>query len=478
MPTEISTGFNPHRRRFLQASATAAAVAILPLESSSSQSFPSNLVASPADAALVLDHGPVTKVWAFNETVPGPLLRYRQGDTLSLMVENKLDQPTTVHWHGLRVPIGMDGVPHLSQKPIDPGDSFHYQFKLEDAGTFWYHPHFASSQQVGMGLHGVLIVDEYEPVAVDRDVVWVLDDWRLDQDAQILPFESNMRDTSHNGRLGNVVTVNGSIDEKFEVHPGERLRLRLVNVANARTFALNFNDLEPWVIAVDGHPINPRRLDQSLAPLGSGQRMDLIVDIAGNPGEVSSVIDQAYAPNFAYELMQLVRTDNSTSIQNSVPKRLADNPVSPPDLVHAKRISFLFEGGAMGGMTGATVEGEFKTIQELVGLGKVWSLNGIVQNDVHLDPPMFTLELGQSYIFELENRTAWEHPFHLHGHSFQVISRNGEPLAEQFTRDTVLLQPEESAEIAFLADNPGKWMFHCHILEHQDAGMTSVIEII
>ena len=308
MPAEISTGFNPHRRRFLQASATAATVAILPLESSSSQSIPTKLVASPADAALVLDHGPVTKVWAFNETVPGPLLHYRQGDTLSLMVENQLDQPTTVHWHGLRVPIGMDGVPHLSQKPIDPGDSFLYEFELEDAGTFWYHPHFASSQQVGMGLHGVLIIDEYEPVAVDRDIVWVLDDWRLDQDAQILPFESNMRDTSHNGRLGNVVTVNGSIDEKFEVHPGERLRLRLVNVANARTFALNFKDLEPWVIAVDGHPINPRRLDQSLAPLGSGQRMDLILDIAGSPGEVSSVIDQAYAPNFAYELMQLVRT--------------------------------------------------------------------------------------------------------------------------------------------------------------------------
>ncbi len=467
-----------NRRRFLAASTGGIAALCLPVRSGWSRSNPESLVVSPASAPLVMEFGPRTEVWAYNESVPGPLLRYRQGDTLSLRVENQLPQPTTIHWHGLRIPIGMDGVPHLSQPPIAPGESFHYEFELEDAGTFWYHPHVESSEQIGRGLRGVLIVDEIEPIPVDRDVVWVLDDWRLDQEAQIVPFDSNLRDASHNGRLGNVVTVNGDISETFTVHPGERLRLRLANVANARTFALEFQGLEAWIIALDGHPIDPRRLDSSHAVLGSGQRVDLIIDISGSPGEVSQVIDHAYGSNRAFEVKRLVRSETATPLRISIPSRLPDNPVPQPNLEQAERISFVFEGGAMGAMTGATLNGEPQTIQQLIELGKIWSLNGVVQEDVHFDAPMFTLQLGRSYIFELENRTAWEHPMHLHGHSFQIIRRNGVALDDPVVRDTVLLQPEDRVEIAFLADNPGKWMFHCHVLEHQSAGMIAVVEVV
>ncbi len=470
---------NVDRRRFMAASAGVVATFSLPIPRGFGHSNPHRLVASLSKAALVMDRGPATQVWAFNGMVPGPLLRYRQGDTLSLEVENQLPQPTTVHWHGLRVPIGMDGVPYLSQEPIRPGESFHYEFELQDAGTFWYHPHFSSSEQVGRGLHGVLIVDEDEPVPVDRDVVWVLDDWRLNQAAQILPFEPNMRDSSHNGRVGNVVTVNGEIDEVFAVYSGERLRLRLVNVANARTFALDFQQLVPWIVAFDGHPVDPRRTDGDLVVVGAGQRVDLILDIPDAPNAVDVVIDRAYGDDFAYELMRLVRSEGwSKSRQNSAPKRLMDNPVVNPDLAAGvERFRVVLEGGAMGTMTGATVGGERKTIRELVGLGKAWALNGVVSDDAHSDPPLFTLRLGESYIFEIENRTAWEHPVHLHGHSFQVISRNSETVADSIMRDTVLLQPEERVEIAFVADNPGRWMFHCHILEHQSSGMTSVVEV-
>lgn len=477
----LQSTFTPNidlnRRRFLQALTSSAAILSLPPVRASSHSRINRLIASPSSAALVTDLGPTTQVWAFNQQVPGPLLRYQQGDTLNLEVENQLPQPTTVHWHGLRVPIGMDGVPHISQMPILPRETFRYQFELNDAGTFWYHPHIASSEQVGRGLRGVLIVDEPEPVAVDRDVVWVLDDWRLDQEAQIVPFNSNMRDASHNGRLGNVVTVNGDISESFEVQPGERLRLRLVNVANARTFALEFQNLDPWVIALDGHPVDPMRPENNRVVLGSGQRVDLVVDITGLPGESSTVIDHAYGPNNAYLLKRLVRGDQINTPRDTRPKRLADNPVSQPDLARAERISMVFEGGAMGTLTGATMSGKDKTIRELVNLGKAWALNGSVPDDVHFDPPMFNLRLNQSYIFEIDNRTAWEHPIHLHGHTFQVISRNDTKLTNIPTRDTVLLQPEERAEIAFVADNPGKWMFHCHILEHQAAGMTALVEV-
>ncbi len=475
--TVFSSTINLNRRRFLQASAGAVAVLSMPQGSTSHESTPTRLIAAPASAELVAGLGPATQVWAFNHQVPGPLLRYRQGDILNLEIENQLPQPTTVHWHGLRVPNDMDGVPHISQLPIPPGESFHYEFELVDAGTFWYHPHFTSSEQVGRGLHGVLIVDEPEPVAVDRDVIWVLDDWRLDQEAQIVPFNLNMRDASHNGRIGNVVTVNGDISESFSVQPGERLRLRLVNVANARTFALEFKGLDPWIVAMDGHPVDPMRPDNNLVILGAGQRIDLILDVTGSPGESSTVIDHAYGPNFAYELKRLVRGAQIYSPREVLPKRLVDNPVAKPDLVHAERLSIVFEGGAMGTLTSATMHGEMQTIRELVSLGKVWATNGKVPGDVHHEAPMFSLQLNQSYIFSLENRTAWEHPIHLHGHSFQVISRNAEKLSSPPFRDTVLLQPEEHAEIAFVADNPGKWMLHCHILEHQAAGMTLMVEV-
>ena len=393
------------------------------------EEHPSRIVAGPAMAKLVLDLGPETAVWAFNQQVPGPLLRYRQGDILSLEVENQLEVPTTIHWHGLRVPVEMDGVPFLSQKPIEPGATYHYEFKLHDAGTFWYHPHVDSSQQVGRGLRGALIVDELQSPQVDRDVLWVLDDWRLNQDAQIVPFSDNMRDASHNGRIGNVVTVNGNIGEEFFVR--------------------------------------------------AGQRTDLIVDVAGKPGEISSVVDSAFGIDFAYELMRLVRnTDSSLPFHSqSAPLALLPNPVSRPDIANAVRHQVVFEGGAMGGMSGAYLNGEFKTMRNLAELGKLWAINGKIPDNVHTDPPFLTLELGRSYILELINRTAFEHPIHLHGHSFQIIRNNGKQLKNPPIRDTVLLQPDDSQEIAFVADNPGQWMFHCHILEHQNTGMTSVIAV-
>ena len=437
------------------------------------------LIASHTETDLVAGFGPLTKVFAYNQQVPGPLLRYNQGDRLRLEVENQLDEPTTVHWHGLRVPASMDGVPFLSQTPISPGESFLYEFDLHDAGTFWYHPHINSSQQVGKGLRGVLVVDEIQPPTIDRDVIWVLDDWRLDDEAKIVPFNQNLRDASHNGRLGNVVTVNGSIHDKFLVHPGERMRLRLVNVANARTFALVFKDLNPWVIALDGHPIDPHTLGEDPIVLGAGQRADLILDVAGTPGESTLVIDNAFGENFAYELMHLVRSNdriNSVS-EHTPPPRLLVNPVSQPDITNAEKHQILFEGGAMGGLSGAYLDGEFKGMRDLARLGKLWATNGNIHSDAHNQPPLLTLEHGKSYVFDLVNRSAFEHPIHLHGHSFEVIRNDSGPESPGAIRDTILVGPQESAQIAFVADNPGLWMFHCHILEHQETGMTSIIAV-
>ncbi|TIP78924.1 MAG: multicopper oxidase family protein, partial [Mesorhizobium sp.] len=158
-----------------------------------------------------------TPIWCYDGRLPGPEIRIRQGERLRVAVENKLNEETTVHWHGVRVPNVMDGVPHLTQAPIAPGETFAYEFDAIDAGTFWYHPHHRSFEQVGRGLYGPLIVEEADPVRVDREVTWVLSDWRLTKTAEMREDFGNRHDMMHSGRVGNTVTINGRVPDVFQV---------------------------------------------------------------------------------------------------------------------------------------------------------------------------------------------------------------------------------------------------------------------
>jgi len=468
------------RRSFLKTSAAASAVVTsISFSLRSAGAADIDLTAGKATIPLVGEGYPKTDVWAFNGQVPGPIIRARQNERLSVTVSNALTEPTTVHWHGLRVPVGMDGVPYLSQAPIEPGETFTYDFELKDAGTYWYHPHINSSEQVGRGLHGALIVEEADPPEVDRELLWVLDDWRLDQEAAVAPF-GNMHDASHNGRIGNSATVNGAIPDLEPVRAGERVRLRLINAANARTFGLEFRDLDPWVMALDGQPLKPHRLGDQPLTLGAGMRADLIIDMTGEPKGESLVVDSHYGTNFAYELIRFAYDDAAPLEHGSnvEPVALPPNPIAEPDLASAERHRLVFEGGAMGGMTGAMMAGRRMGMRELAGLGRLWAINGTVPDEIYKEPPLLKAARESSQIIELVNRTAFEHPIHLHGHSFRVIKRNGEDEPYQPVRDTVLLGVEETIEIAFVADNPGQWMFHCHVLEHQSSGMMGVVEVL
>ena len=205
-----------------------------------------------AETELPLIGGQSLKVWAYEGQVPGPTLRVRLGETLRVRFHNRLPQPTTVHWHGVRVPNGMDGVPNLTQPPVEPGATFVYEFTPKDAGTFWFHPHVRSSEQVERGLYGVLVVEDEKPAPYAQDVVWVLDDWLLDEQRQIFPAFNTMHDLMHDGRWGNEITVNGRTGQRLAVRAGERIRLRLLNSANGRVFNPDFGSLDVKVIAVDG----------------------------------------------------------------------------------------------------------------------------------------------------------------------------------------------------------------------------------
>ena len=382
-----------------------------------------------------------------------------------------------MHWHGIRLPNAMDGVPHLTQKPIAPGETFAYEFTCPDAGTYWYHPHQRSFVQVGRGLYGALIVEEREPVPVDREITWVLADWRLLNDASISGDFGNMHDISHNGRVGNTVTINGRIPETLTVRAGERVRLRLINGANARIFGLEFEGHRPQIIALDGQPVEPHAPPDGRVVLGPAMRIDLLLDMSEKPGKRFRVVDKFYR-GLEYRLIDLVYSDAAPSrdLAGAATVRLPDNPIPEPDLTKAQRHQIVLGGGMMGAMRMAMFDGKQVDIRTLMHNGLVWAINGIAAKG-HVHDPILTLERNRSYILELVNDTMWHHPVHLHGHSFRVITRDGKPTAHREWQDTVLLSKQERAEIAFVADNPGDWMIHCHILEHQAGGMMAAIRV-
>jgi FtsP/CotA-like multicopper oxidase with cupredoxin domain len=419
-----------------------------------------------ARQALVGAPHPATEVWTYNGAVPGPVLRYRQGDRLRVEVENALDVETTVHWHGIRLPNAMDGVPHLTQPPIAAkGGRFTYQFDLPDAGTFWYHPHPGSGEQVARGLAGALIVEEREPPAVERDLVWLLSDWRLDGEARIVPDFASGMDASHAGRIGNTVTLNGAIPDTFAVRAGERLRLRLINASNARIYGLVFEAHQPRIVALDGHPVAPHWPGRVV--LGPGMRADVILDCGAQPGSTHRVVDDFYRGR-AYELLKIgYLKDKPIREQFGPAPSLAANPVAVPDLARAQEHRIHFGGGAKGSIP------DQKTHK-----GMFWTVNGKpVAAHAHHGAPLLSLARGRTHRIELVNATSWHHPIHLHGHVFRVLTREGKDVLPRQWADTVLLDPDTHTEIALVADNPGDWMLHCHVLEHQATGMMGVVRV-
>jgi FtsP/CotA-like multicopper oxidase with cupredoxin domain len=464
------------RRRFMGTLVGLATAPLLPLRGSAQSTrdpalVQARLVAAPASVQVVPEEYPATGVWAYNGALPGPVLRVRQGDRLRVHVENRLSEATTVHWHGIRLSNEMDGVPFITQRPIEPGGSFTYEFAPPDAGTFFYHPHQRGYEQVARGLAGALIVEEREPPAVDRDVLWVLGDWRLDSEAAISGGFGNFMDMSHAGRIGNTVTINGRVPDAFRVRAGERIRLRLVNAASARIFALDFRGHPPWVVALDGQPVEPHPPAGGVVLLGPAMRADLVLDLTAAPGSRHAVNDEFYARQ-AYKLVDIEYTSEvPLRKQPDEPPRLSRNPLSEPDLRSAEGREVVFTGGMMGGMMGGA---------RGPGRGGIWAVNGVANgcgDDGRSFEPLFILRKGRSYVLRLVNQTAWHHPIHLHGHSFRVISRDGAPALRREWLDTVMLAPREQAEIAFVADNPGDWMFHCHVLDHQASGMMSCIRV-
>lgn len=427
---------------------------------------PLTLTAQPREIELI--PGRRTPAWLYGDHL-FPVLRLRRGETLDVTLDNRLGEHSSLHWHGVRCPNAMDGVPFLTQRPVQPGERFAYRFTPPDAGTFFFHPHCDSAAQLGRGLTGALIVEAPEDAGLDDDVVLVIKDWRLAEDGGFLPFLTPAT-ASRAGAFGTLRTVNGLNRPEIAVRAGE-VRLRLINADASRICAIGVTGGEARILAVDGMSIGPLPLDRWR--LGPGMRLDLVVK--AEPGARIALLDDFSAT--PETLAVLVAGKDSGSA--SAPLRMVPPPASL-DLANAERHSLMLGAAAEAAPTDLPepiVLSDGRRIdladQLCLASGGFWTLDGQswpMRDHGRLPPPLMRLERGRSVVLELFNATPHAHPIHLHGHSFEVLSASRLQRPRHHA-DTVLVMPNERVEVAFRADNPGAWMIHCHIIEHQETGM-------
>ena len=428
------------RRTFLSSSAAMMAAPTL------LRAAPMTLRAAPVTAQILPEGDGTTQMLGFNGSTPGPELRYTAGDVLDLQFQNAIGEGSAIHWHGIRIDNAMDGVPHLTQPMVEDGESFDYRFTLPDPGTYWYHSHNRSWEQVARGLYGALIVEETDPPAVDHDITVIIDDWRIERTGEMIENFGSRHDFSHAGRLGTYARIIASVDT---VRRGDRVRLRIINTATARVFPLEISGVTGKVVALDGMPLAaPQDLETMF--LAPAQRMDIIADVTDSIAFVFPTQDEPYPLG---EIA--VSGDNPEPAQGPIPVLPPSYTPSPGTPDHL--LTLTMQGGAMA----AAHSG-----------GDIWAFNDVSGLQ---DEPWQRFERGSTARITLVNDTSFPHGIHLHGHHFFELMENGSPGP---LRDTTLLQRQQSRDILCVFDNPGKWLLHCHMLGHQASGMRTWIEVV
>ncbi|WP_047305915.1 multicopper oxidase family protein [Pseudomonas fluorescens] len=414
------------------------------------------LIAAPLDVELVPGHK--TQAWAFGPSAPGTELRVRQGEWLRVRFINHLPVATTIHWHGIRLPLEMDGVPYVSQLPVLPGEYFDYKFRVPDAGSYWYHPHVNSSEELGRGLVGPLIVEEREPTGFQYERTLSLKSWHVDEEGAFTSF-SVPREAARGGTAGRLSTINGVSQAVIDLPAGQITRVRLLNLDNTLTYRINIPDVEAQIYALDGNPIEPRPLGKEYW-LGPGMRICLAIK--------APAAGQELALRNGPVRLGTLRSVANNDAPTQWPPALPANPVAEPDLDNAEKLNFNFEW--VGSVSVNVDNGQPPSLWQING--QAWDIT----DKTCADRPIATLKKGKSYIFELKNMTQYQHPIHLHGMSFKVIASNRKKITPYFT-DTYLLGKNERARVALVADNPGVWMFHCHVIDHMETGLMAAIEV-
>lgn len=405
-------------------------------------------------------------LWLYGET-PFPVLRMANGEMLSVTLKNRLREHTSIHWHGIRGPNAMDGVPYLTQMPVLPGEEFAYRFVPPDAGTFFFHPHCNTAEQMGRGLLGALIIEDAGR-AFDDDIVLILKDWRLGDDGQFLPFLTDSG-ASRAGTFGTLRTVNGIAAPRVKTRARTNIRLRLINADPTRISQIGIEGVDARIIAIDGNPVAPFALDSWR--FGPGMRLDLAIDSRG-------AVEFRLVDYFAASPVVLATLDAGG--EKGANWAVSLEPLPPPDFTGISPRTLELGAGVDANSVPnlqpiVLPDGRKIELADSLCLasGTFWTLDGKAWPDrdhKSLPPPLFSFRRGEPVVFELVNTTSRAHPIHVHGHTMTVLTAS--LLARPIHRaDTVLVLPNERVRVGIVADNPGNWMIHCHIIEHQETGM-------
>ncbi|MGN6777042.1 multicopper oxidase family protein, partial [Rhizobium sp.] len=239
--------------------------------------------------ANLTDGGTTRSVLTYGNAGMPPVVRMKKGEPFAARLINGIDDPTTIHWHGIRLPNNMDGVPFLTQPYVYTGDHFDYAFTPPDAGTFWYHPHCNTLEQMGHGMTGVIVVENPKDPAFDSEVVLNLRDWRLGGDGQFIA-QFRPRDAAKSGTYGTVRTANWQQEPQYDAPSGGLVRLRIAITDVTRIYSFRMDGAEATVIAIDGNPV-PQRFPLDLLQLGPGQRLELAVRIPDSEGAIVKLED-------------------------------------------------------------------------------------------------------------------------------------------------------------------------------------------
>lgn len=431
--------------------------------------------------------GKTLPVWTYNNSVPGPEIRVKQGDNVKINLKNELPEPVSIHWHGVPVPNNMDGIPGVTQNAVQPGETFTYEFKATVPGTYWYHSHQDSVNQLDRGLYGAFIVEGTNDEKVDRDYTLMLDEWvssgqemdmsdangnmsgdmsgmdhgQMNMDANATASETPME---HDMSMYDLYSVNGksgSLVIPLTVKEGDKVRLRLIN-AGYLPHQIHLHGHEFKVTATDGQPINdPDLLKDNVVNIGPGERYD-IEFTADNPGKW--LLEDHGADGAVAGMRTVIAYEGTNS---EADKSNATEKLAVFDLMRygeAEKSTFTLDQKY-------DVEYAMELNTEMKNNNMIYTING----KTFPNTDMLNVKTGNSVKVRLTNKsTDSDHPMHLHGHFFQVLSKNGEPLeGAPIIKDTINIKPGEEYVVAFKADNPGNWMFHCHELHHASTGMVT-----
>ncbi|MFO1169239.1 MAG: multicopper oxidase family protein [Rhodoblastus sp.] len=392
--------------------------------------------------------------FGYDGVAPGPLLRVRQGEDVRVRLVNRLDQPTTLHWQGLRGENAVDGVGNLTQKPVAPGGAFDISFKAADSGIYLYKPSLVphGAEQIARGMSGVLIVDEADPPEIDRDLIVVMQDFALQANGHFAPFDP----APPEGRIGDHLTANLAAAPLQEAAaPGARLRLRLVNACAARIAVSTFEGAQPFCIAIDGQPCEPFNLVRNSAPVAPGARFDFLLDMPDKEGaEVKLGLwngqDRPLRPLLA------IKAQGAAARPKGPIKPLAVNTRLPPEirLGEAKKAELVIEPP--------------KT-------GKGWTINGASMG--YSGKPLFSIKRGTPVSFGFQNRSSVAISMHVHGFAMRLLHDLDDGW-EPYWRNAVIVPKGVTKHVALLADAPGKWAVCSDIADQEANGLACWFEVV